>query len=79
MTPIRERVIKLISVCLEIPERNVRPESTWRDHGADSLDLVELVLALEDELEVRFEASELNSFTTVADLLDGVERRLRSS
>jgi acyl carrier protein len=50
MMPVRQRVIRLISVCFEIPEADIRPTSTWQAHGADSLDLVELVMALEDEL-----------------------------
>lgn len=74
MMPVRQRVIRLISVCFEIPEADIRPTSTWQDHGADSLDLVELVMALEDELGVCFNTDELGAVKTVADLIDVVEQ-----
>ena len=47
-----------------------RPESTWEELDADSLDLVELVRALEDEYGVRIDDSELDGVDTVADAVE---------
>jgi acyl carrier protein len=53
------------------------PESTWEDLDADSLDLVELVRALEDEYSIQIEDSELDGVETVGDAVDMLQR-LRS-
>jgi acyl carrier protein len=52
-------------------------ESTWEDLDADSLDLVELVRALEDEYSIQIDDSELDGVDTVGDAVDMLQR-LRS-
>ena len=46
------------------------PQSTWEELDADSLDLVELVRALEDEYDVTIADSELDGVETVGDAVD---------
>lgn len=52
-------------------------ESTWENIDADSLDLVELVRALEDEYSIQIDDSELDGVDTVGDAVDMLVR-LRS-
>jgi len=56
-----EKVKKIVAEQLEVDPANVKPESTFADDlGADSLDTVELVMALEEEfgIEIPDEAAE---------------------
>ena len=48
--------------------KEVTLESNLKDLGIDSLDLVEIVLAAEDEFGITFSDEELNSFKTVKDV-----------
>jgi len=50
-------------------------ESAFKDLGIDSLDLVDLVFELEEELGVTFDDDELLELKTVQDLLDLIETK----
>ena len=55
----------------EVPgAETATPESTWEQLDADSLDLVELVRALEDEHGVQIDDKELDGVETVGDAVD---------
>lgn len=50
-------------------------DSSFRDLGIDSLDLVDLVFELEEEIGVEFDDEELMSITTVKDLLTLIDKK----
>jgi acyl carrier protein len=50
-------------------------QSELRSLGIDSLDFVEAIVTLEQEMRIRIEDKELNALKTVGDLLDLVERK----
>ncbi len=50
---------------LSVEESAVVPEATFESLDADSLDLVELVMALEEEFDVTVEEEELDGVTTI--------------
>lgn len=50
-------------------------DSVLRDLGIDSLDLVDLVFELEEEIGVQFEDDELLNIKTVKDLLDLIDKK----
>ncbi|WP_281677022.1 acyl carrier protein [Eggerthia catenaformis] len=50
-------------------------DSSFRDLGIDSLDLVDLVFELEEEIGIEFEDEELISITTVKDLLTLIDKK----
>jgi acyl carrier protein len=50
---------------LGVPAEEVTPEASFEDLQADSLDLVELVMALEEAFEITVDESELDGVTTV--------------
>jgi len=56
--------------------KNVDESKSLRDLGLDSLDVVEMCLDLEDRFGVTFEAEQLSSFKTVADLYQAVDAKL---
>ena len=66
-----EKVKEIIVDTLSCEEEKVTLEaSLTEDLGADSLDLFELVMALEDEYNVEIPAEELNDLTTVGSVVD---------
>jgi len=70
-SPLYQRLLDLTVDVLEIPAGQVTPTASFSDDlGADSLDLVELVEALEAEFEIRIEDEELADITTVGEAYD---------
>jgi acyl carrier protein len=63
-----ERVRKIIVEQLGVDEDDVTLESSFIDDlGADSLDIVELIMALEEEFDLEIPDSEAEKITTVGD------------
>ena len=71
---IEERVKKIIVEQLGVKEEDVKPEASFvEDLGADSLDTVELVMALEEEFDIEIPDEEAEKITTVQSALDYIE------
>lgn len=74
MSTIVERVTKLVCEQLGVKEEEVTPEASFvEDLGADSLDTVELVMALEEEFETEIPDEEAEKITTVKEAIDYIE------
>src|SRR5690606_13853565 len=66
MSSIEERVKKIVAEQLGVKEEDVQQTSSFvEDLGADSLDTVELVMALEEEFETEIPDEEAEKITTV--------------
>ncbi|MCE1118571.1 MULTISPECIES: acyl carrier protein [Pseudomonas] len=73
MSTIEERVKKIVAEQLGVKEEEVKNESSFvEDLGADSLDTVELVMALEEEFETEIPDEEAEKITTVQAAIDYV-------
>lgn len=72
---IEERVKKIIVEQLGVKEEDVKPEASFvEDLGADSLDTVELVMALEEEFDIEIpDDEEAEKITTVQSAIDYVQ------
>jgi len=69
-----EKVRELVAAQLGIDEAVIKPESNYKeDLKADSLDLFELVMSLEDECSVTIPSEELEKILTVQDVVDYIE------
>ena len=69
-----EKVRELVAAQLGIDEAVIKPESNFKeDLKADSLDLFELVMSLEDECSVTIPSEELEKSLTVQDVVDYIE------
>lgn len=65
-----EKMKSIIADQLSVSEDEVKLESRFKeDLGADSLDLFELVMALEDEYSVEIPAEDLTAMATVEDVI----------
>ncbi|MCY4570400.1 MAG: acyl carrier protein [Candidatus Poribacteria bacterium] len=66
----QERLIEIIAKQLGVEEDNVTPDASFmEDLGADSLDTVELVMALEEEFDIEIPDSDAEKIQTVQDAL----------
>ena len=71
---IEERVKKIIVEQIGVKEEDVKPEASFvEDLGADSLDTVELVMALEEEFDIEIPDEEAEKITTVQSAIDYVQ------
>jgi acyl carrier protein len=74
MSTTEERVRKLVCEQLGVKEEEVTIEASFvEDLGADSLDTVELVMALEEEFETEIPDEEAEKITTVKEALAYIE------
>lgn len=73
MSSVEERVKKIVCEQLGAKEEDVVPSASFVDDlGADSLDTVELVMALEEEFETEIPDEEAEKLSTVQDAIDYV-------
>ncbi|MBA2351973.1 MAG: acyl carrier protein [Burkholderiales bacterium] len=71
MDNVDQRVKKIVAEQLGVNEAEVKQESSFVDDlGADSLDTVELVMALEEEFECEIPDEEAEKITTVQQAID---------
>ncbi len=78
MENIEQRVKKIVAEQLGVSEADVKNESSFvNDLGADSLDTVELVMALEEEFECEIPDEEAEKITTVQQATDYIQAHLK--
>ena len=76
MSDIEQRVKKIVAEQLGVNEAEVKTASSFVDDlGADSLDTVELVMALEDEFGTEIPDEQAEKITTVQQAIDYVKDR----
>jgi acyl carrier protein len=78
MSSIEERVVKIVAEQLGVNESEVTKSASFvNDLGADSLDTVELVMALEEEFDCEIPDEEAEKITTVQQAIDYVNANLK--
>jgi acyl carrier protein len=75
MSDIEERVIKMVAEQLSVKEDTVQMSSSFvEDLGADSLDTVELIMALEEEFDAEIPDEEAEKIATVSDAVNYITK-----
>ena len=70
-----EKVKEILVDVLDANTEDIKPESKFvEDLGADSLDLVELIMSLEDNFQIEISDSEAEKIITVQDALNYIEK-----
>ena len=76
MSTVLERVTKVIIDRLGVDENEVKLEASFReDLGADSLDVVELVMELEDEFDMEISDEDAEQISTVGSAVKYIESK----
>ncbi len=68
-----EKIRAIICEQLDLNEDDVAIDSLLEDLGADSLDLVDIVMGIEDEFGMEVPDDAIEKFSTVGDIVDFVE------
>ena len=72
-----EKIISIISEQFNIPEVEISMETSFRkDLDADSIDLVELIMSLEDEFDLEVEDEDVEDINTVEDAVEYINNIL---
>jgi acyl carrier protein len=73
---VEEKIKKIITEQLNVEESQVKPEARFTDDlGTDSLHLIEVAMALEDEFGLEIPVAEAESFLTVQDAIQYIKKR----
>ncbi len=73
---VETKMVDIIASQLSVPKEKVVPEASFVDDlGADSLDLVELVMAMEEEYGIEIADEESEKMQTVQDAINYVKER----
>ncbi|HLD74913.1 MAG TPA: acyl carrier protein, partial [Bdellovibrionota bacterium] len=76
----KDRVKKIIVDQLGVDADKVKPEASFIDDlGADSLDIVELVMALEEEFNIEIPDEEAEKARTVGDVMQYVSQKAKNA
>ncbi|MGM0501971.1 MAG: acyl carrier protein [Bacillota bacterium] len=70
---VAEKVKEIIAEELALDMEEVTEDATFDDLGADSLDIVEVVMAFEDEFDVAIPDEDAEDIATVQDAIDYIE------
>ena len=80
MSTVEERVKKIVIEQLGVKDEQVTPQASFVDDlGADSLDTVELVMALEEEFECEIPDEEAEKITSVGMAIDYIKAHLSTA
>ena len=69
---VKETVIRIVRK----PDIEFKPETTFKDLNADSLDIVQILVALEDTYDIEMVAEEMKELANMGDFIAYVERKI---
>lgn len=70
MEKLKSTIVKIIAKELSIPKRSIKGEaSIQEDLGADSLDVINIVMAIESKFNIEIDEDALSEFNTVDDIV----------
>ena len=70
-----EKLQKIIAEVLNLSEEEIRPDSTFVDDlGADSLDVFQIIMGIEEECDIEIDNEEAEKITTVQDAVDQIKK-----
>ena len=70
-----ERIVEIIREQLNIDDVDITEDTSFKDDlGVDSLDLLELVMAFEEEYNIELNPEELEGISTVGDIMEFIKK-----
>lgn len=71
-----EKVCRSIAEVLNVDPGEIRPETTFlEDLGADSLDIYQIIMKIEEEFEIKIDESDVENISTVAEAMQLITGR----
>ena len=71
-----EKLVEILKEQLNLDGKEIKPESSFKDDlEVDSLDLFELVMAIEDEFGVEIPSEDLGKLTTIQSVMDYLKEK----
>lgn len=71
----QDKIIELVVIKLNIDKTKITSDATLQALGADSLDIVELIMRLEDQFGIEINDEDAEQLKTLSDLVDYVHER----
>ncbi len=72
-----EKIKRILADTLDVSEEEISADTNIAtDLGADSLDVVEILMSIEDEFEIEIPDSEIENIRTVGELVDYIETNM---
>jgi len=76
---VEEKIKEIIAEQLGVKKEEIKPESSFIDDlGADSLDTVEVVMALEEEFGIEIPDEDAEKITTVGEAIKYIEEKIKN-
>ena len=72
-------VFRVIAEQMRIPIERVTAETTFADLKADSLELFQIIVALEEKFQIEFDNDKAENIKTVGDVLDYIRQTVESA
>jgi acyl carrier protein len=76
MSQVEEKVKEIIIKIVRKPDLQFTPTTTFKDMKADSLDIVQIMVALEDAFDIEIVDEEMKQITNMGDFIAYVERKV---
>ena len=72
-----EKLQAIIADVLNVPKDDITPETTFVDDlGADSLDIFQIIMGIEEEFDIQIEAEEAEHIVSVEDAVEAIKKKL---
>jgi len=73
-----EKIKKIIANELNVPKEKITLEANLVDDlGADSIDAVEVIMAIEDEFNIEITDEDMNNIKTIGDMVEYIEKNVK--
>ncbi|HJA11692.1 MAG TPA: acyl carrier protein [Candidatus Mediterraneibacter merdipullorum] len=70
-----EKLQEIIADVLNVPKADIKPETTFVDDlGADSLDIFQIIMGIEEEFDIEIDNDEAEKIVTVQDAVDQIKK-----
>ena len=74
--PVEEKVKEIVTRIVRKPETDFTPTTTFKDLNADSLDIVQILVAIEDNYDIEIDDEELQEITDMGGFISYIERKV---
>jgi acyl carrier protein len=75
---VKHQIHQIIKQTLNLDPDNIDPNTIWYDLGAESFDMVELIIALRDNFQIKLDTQELSQIKTLNQLITYIETTINN-